>query len=64
MQVQVFLKVKSNWIIENVWVFENLQAKDICFTRVKITSDQNIVIIGNEINVSTPLVEAAIPSCS
>ena len=42
-------------------VFENLRAKDtFFFTRATIISDQNLVIIGREINVSLPLL---LPIC-
>ena len=41
-------------------VFENLRAKDIFFTRATIISDQNLVIIGSEINVSMPVL---LPKC-
>ena len=36
-------------------VFENLGAKKYFFTRVTISLDQNLVIIGSYINISIPI---------
>ena len=41
-------------------VFENLRAKDIFFSRATIIPDQNLVIIGSEINASMPVL---LPKC-
>ena len=44
-------------------VFENLQAKDIYFTRVTIMSDQNLVTTGSKINFSMPVLLPKYHSC-